>query len=273
MKRHNIILSFLTGILVLFASACSDDIPDREPSFVPNPNAAKVYFANDEPAKYEVLPVDNSVNVTISRVETAGALTVNFEVLDLSGVFTIPSSVTFAAGESEVTFEVGFDNLEVFVEYRAEIRIDEVHTNPYIEMDGTPNFMLTVLQSDWSPYANGVYFSDFFDAEWEQVLQYSEILEMYRLPSLYADGFHYMFAWDGGEEILPGGTRNASGFYTQQSGYVHPTHGMVSTNTDPDVDYTYYDAESNMFVFDRQFTVAAGSFGWFTETYTITELY
>ena len=267
-------LTWLLSLFVILFSSCNeDDIPVREESYIPGSDAVQAYFPSDSKSDLAVSPTDNSVTIKLMRTNTEKAITVSLSSFDANNVFTIPSTAEFAAGEAEAEITIPFEGLTVFTAYTAEITIDEQFTDPYknnIE-GGTSNYLLTVTQSDWTDYANGTFTSEFFGDQWEQKLQYSEILEKYRFPNVYGDGYHYEFTWDGGATFTPSGTQDNDGLYVQESGYVHASYGMVSTRTD--AAGSLYNQDSQLFNFIMNFTVSAGSFGVNTESYKITEVY
>ena len=264
-------LSILLLGVVLWS--CGEEVPERELSPVASDSSIKVYFPKSNKGVVEVEPVETNVKIVVSRVNSGAQVTVPLKVVDKAKVFTAPESVTFLAGESDAEITVGFSKLELFEVYTLELSVGIEFTNPYlINNEGTTNFVLHLQQSDWKDYAVGTYrmtSPPFAITSKEQKLQYSEILDSYRFPSLWAAGTNYLFKWDGSDEIIPSGPKNASGLHVFVTGYMHPTHGMVTSQTDPDPDYTYYDDEAKKFVFDRIFTVAAGSFGWKTESFTV----
>jgi hypothetical protein len=270
MKNISKALLMSLGAFALLFPSCSEDYPERTPSPVPSENCIQVYFPKTDGSVLEVEPTTSSVEVTISRVTSTAAATIPLTKIDKAGVFTIPESVSFAAGESSTKFTVSFANLDVFVRYQLEIKVGDEFINPYVENTlGTTNFLLFITQSDWADYASGTFKSGFFEDSWTQTLQYSKILESYRFPDLWATGYNYVFKWDGGKEITPGGTINSSGLYVQASGYVHSKYGMIMTQTDPDPAYTNYNADTKTFDFNMKWTVDAGSFGWTDELFTI----
>jgi hypothetical protein len=268
MKKYiRFIFIFIGVITTLMLNGCSEDFPEREPSYVPGENIPEVYFPADNEYDVEVEPTATGVDVSIARKNTSGAVSVNISKVDTADVFSVPDNVEFADGEELVTFTVEFSNLKAFETYALELFIDEELTNPYTTTEGTNNFKLFVVQSDWVDFAVGSYYSDFFVDTWDQVLQYSEILDRYRFPDLWVSGVDYEFNWDGESEI----SAIAEVGNKVVTGYEHPTYGMVSATTD--YDNSSYDQNDQMFTFVREWTVSAGSFGEWVETYTITEFY
>jgi hypothetical protein len=270
MKKIFLKSLMFAGVSAFLLTACTEDLPERTPSYVPAADCMEVYFPNSNKAVTEVEQTVNSVEVTLSRVKTTSAASISLKEVDKSDVFTIPATVDFAAGQKDATITISFTGLEAFIQYSLGIQLDETYTNPYVEnADGTTNFLLQLTQADWKDYANGSFNSWFFEAAWDQKLQYSETLGMYRFPDVWVVGYAYAFSWDGGASIVPGGTKASTGLYVQPSGYVHPTYGMIQTNTD--ASNSGYDSATKTFKFNIKWTVPAGSFGAGDETYTITQ--
>ena len=266
MKKYISFLSVLIGLLGLTFVSCTDDLAEREPSYEPSSNVAQVYFPTSNTAAFEVEPTVNKVSVTIAREVASNALEVNLSVVDTAGVYTVPSSVSFAAGETEATFEVSFDGLEYFQNYLLILSFDETLTNPYVEVEGTQEFLLRVMQSDWQDVATGEYYSDFFEDTWEQNLQYSEILDRYRFPNVWFNGYHFEFDWDGESATV---TPPAVQF---QTGYVDATYGMIFADVSDEAEDTYYDSANEQLVFDVAWNVpGVGSFGNYPEIFTFSE--
>lgn len=267
-------LSILLLGVVLWS--CGEEVPERELSPVASDSSIKVYFPKSNKGVVEVEPVETNVKIVVSRVNSGAQVTVPLKVVDKAKVFTAPESVTFLAGESDAEITVGFSKLELFELYTLELSVGIEFTNPYlINTEGTTNFVLQLRQTDWKDFAVGTYRMTnppFAITSKEQKLQYSEILDSYRFPSLWAAGTSYLFKWDGSDEIVLSGSTNANGLHVVVTGYVHPIHGMLTSLTDPDPKWTYYDEETNTFVFDRVFTAGTYSSGWTTESFTIQSL-
>lgn len=264
MKRYFSSFGALVILLGLSVFGCSDDLPERVASYEPSEGVVQVYFPAGNTAYYEVEPIENSVSVTIAREVSDDALTVNLAVLDTAGVFTVPSSVSFDDGQLETSFDVSFEDLTFFLDYMIVISFEEELTNPYLAIDGTQEFVLRVMQSDWKSVAAGEYYSDFFESTQEQDLQYSEILDRYRFPNVWFSGFHFEFLWDGESAKVEAVQEQFA------TGYVHATYGMIYAEVSEED--SYYDSEGKQLVFDVSWEVpGVGSFGNFPEIFTFSE--
>jgi len=277
MKKYNKIFWAFVSLVALMFTACSEDYPERTPSPVPSEDCIGVYFPNTNVSTIEVEASVSSVELTIARMDTTDAAVVSLKEIDISDVFTIPETVSFDAGQKEISITVNFDSLEYFEQYKLIIEVDESEINPYVvNDDGSTNFILNVTQSDWQPYATGTFQSGFFETELTQELMYSEILDRYKLPNVWVTGYDYDFEWDGSSKaIQPLGTLNSSGYYVIETGYEYGSYGMIYSATDPDTAYTYYykSGSTEYFNLNMKFYVSAGSFGWYDERYVLEERY
>ena len=105
MKKYIYSLVIATLAMVGF-TACSSDDNDYQKASV---SGEQVYFSNETAATVNVTKDATSFSIPVLRVNTAGALNVALTVTDESGLFTIPSSVSFADGESKATLTIGYD--------------------------------------------------------------------------------------------------------------------------------------------------------------------
>ena len=256
----NILGILLLGLITTVVSSCNDDI-NYSPG-EPSPFAeSKVFFSKDN--VYDVIlgVYDTEVTFFLERTDASSALSVALEADGYDeNIFTVPASVEFAAGETKKEVKIQVKNMEVFTDYSLKkIAIPSELVNPYKDYSA---ISLNVLKEDYVPFAKGMYTSNFFEDQWEMVLEYSEILGLYRFQDLYVEGYDFFFKWDGGETM----TMDPVNITT---GYVHPTYGMITAKTQA----TQYDAESQTMAFKYNWTVSAGSFGSYVEYFEITEKY
>lgn len=260
MKR-NILLVALSAALCLVSACQKGDVYVPGKPTVENDN---VYFSplNETSA---VLAVDqNEVTVLISRMDSTDALTVPVAAwTSHPAAFVLPEKVEFAAGEATAEYKIETtDSLSMFVNYPVRLSIPEELTNAYDSLDVFPRFALNVVKEDYKPYANGVWVDYFMyagdePAQWEQVLEYSEILDLYRFSDVWYPGYGVQFSWDGESNPV------LADSYT--TGVEDSTYGMITANT---VEATY---SENTFILTFEWTVSAGSFGVAPQIYAITE--
>ena len=247
------------GLLLM---GCKNDEIVREPSPATNPNSTNVYFS----AKNVVSPIlakdATSLDVIIDRENGTQAQTVPLTVESLyaDNVFQVPTSVSFAAGETTKTIKVPVD-LELMKKYHITVTIDMDQTNPYKTQAVYPRLDLNVLKEDYVPYSEGTFTSAFFEQSWDQSMEFSPALTAYRFKDLYEVGYNYTFSVgkDGVIKQIPS--------TVVKSGYVDAKYGMTSVQAQAG---SKFDDASSTYTFMLKFTVAAGSFGVNAETYVIT---
>lgn len=271
--KINRLLVALTFIASLAMAGCSDFVDTEMDSPVVPSNSPAVRFLADNQTSYELEPGENAkFTLTVKRNNEGSALQVPITVVtNTENGFVVPDNVSFAAGQATADILVTMSpTAPTGTPLTLELAFADEFVNPYLTEYAAYKGEASLL--NWVKFSTGIYTSGFFEASWEQDLYMAEGTNKFRFYDLFVEGVDYNFEWEVGElAIAPAGTANSSGYMVQESGYVHPTHGMVSSATDPDPAYTYYNSTTKTFSFDRQWTVAAGSFGWFTDTYEITE--
>lgn len=136
MKLNKIFL--LAGIAAAgVLASCSDD--DYEQGAVATGNQLQaVTFGNDNIFSAELDPSDpTSITITVQRdaEHAATAASVPLKVVsNTDDVFEVPATAEFAAGSTETTVTVTFDNSEIGVPYSCEIAIDDAYVNPYVSV-------------------------------------------------------------------------------------------------------------------------------------------
>lgn len=256
----NILGILLLGLIATTVCSCDDEI-NYSPG-EPSPFAeSKVFFAKDNVYDHILGISDTEVSFFLERTDANGALTVDLTAEGYDPeIFIVPASVEFAAGETKKEVKIQVNNMEMFTNYSLKkISIPADLVNPYKDYSA---ISLNVYKEDYAPYAKGVYTSTFFGDEWEQLLEYSQILDTYRFSDLYVEGYDFFFTWDGGTTMKLKTTDTATG-------YVHPSYGMVTARAVA----TLYDAATETMKFQYNWIVSAGSFGAYVESFAITEKY
>jgi len=266
---------FFALAIALFSIACEDEI-NREKSPLPNPDADNVSFATD--GKYIVGESATNFTVTLKRDVTDAELTVNIKVLKCDSIsyFNIPTTATFAVGESETTIDIEFlKDLIFFESYTIQLAIDnEEQINPYNDQDTYPVSYLNLVREDFVPYAEGTYHSDFWwEESYPKLLEYSPATQVYRIKAAWdRDGYDLTFKMSGTNVNVIGVTRGST--KEIPTGYVHATYGMVyarfagSTYDDATKTYTFRPISWMIYYPDG----TSASFGNGTERYEITTL-
>lgn len=141
------------------------------------------------------------------------------------------------------------------------------NTQAYTQSEYYPRLELNIVKEDYIPYADGK-FSDYIMSpdenpiETDQEMEYSAILNMYRLKSCWGTGTgSIIFSWEGDKVTLQS-TSIATGINDA-------TYGAITASL---AEEATYDEASKTFTFPFEFLVSAGSFGIYEESYTITSL-
>ncbi len=256
-------IAALALVIVSFLVVSCEEQAVREPSPEANPSSNKVYFP-DQSGKV-VLGIDaKSFTVPVSREIDKDALTVSLKTTGYNG-FTIPKQVSFAAGSKDATIEIAVGDVELMKNYLLTIEVEHNQTNPYDTLYNktkTSIAAINVLKEDFAPYAEGKFTSAMFGASWDMILEFSPATKTYRLSDLIEEGYDYLFT------VAENGVITQSPKTAVQTGYMHPTYGMISYQLQ---DGSAYDAATDTYTFLLKYTVAAGSFGVKTEKLQITK--
>jgi len=272
---------FMSFVASLAFAACSDDYNYSVGK--PAAGGEEVYFSEDVQDNSNVVMAltDNVIKVTVVRNNSNGSVTAPItSYASNEGVFTVPSTVTFASGEKEATIEITTSEaMKPFVTYSLSLIVGEEYTNPYKENNLFPRADLSILKEDYVVVYNGTYSSGFFGEEWENVIEYSELNDLYRIKNSKEiedydeDGeligtqlctLSFTFTWDKETNVL----ELSDDAYS--TGYEYDPYGLVTANYDPEGDFIY-DPETNTFVFGFEWTVSAGSFGVAEDSFIVAE--
>ena len=246
--------------------ACGDD--DYEYTAAEVPDNAQVYFPSTNSSSIELTTDESSFGVTVMRIKTDEALTVEITATCESSNYTIPSSVTFGEGEDTATLTICYDADAMEYDDYVEITLtiaDESLTTPY----GLSEYTFTVgIPSPWVEIATGDYtYSLFFDGVDEDLTLYQNEVDptRYKIEHWgYDVDFTFTYDEETGEVVVD----------DQEIGYEYGSYGMVYV--DERADYfgtteagtSYY--ENGTFYFCVVYYVSAGYFDYGYETFTIT---
>jgi hypothetical protein len=267
--------------LVLGFTACNKNDYEYEPGKEAATDNLALYFDDEE--NLTLALADNEVEITLNRVDTEGELTVPLIVNTAPDFVTVPETATFAAGEDKTTVKLTIgEGMEAFTKYLIKISIPEEYTQPYDEDSGSPVYSFTITKEDFATVAKGVFTSTVaWKSSWENDLEFSNFLNLYRFPDLIASGTHIYFHFDmdaeGNQEFY---FTDASGNHITKfsTGYIHPSYGEMTATVNEGYDMGYdefVDEETgqpvNEFYWVWKITVSAGSFGENYQTYDVTE--
>lgn len=273
-KKFNIIF-LAVGLLLV---GCKDEEILRDPSPAANPNSSNVYFSTTNNTN-PVLALDQqSFKVYVIREKKAAAQDVTLSIADANvAIFDVPSKVSFPAGIDSAALEIKVKDMELMKKYKLAITIDPEQSRPYAIQAVYPRLDLNVLKEDFAPFAEGTFVSEFFEDSWPLTLEYSPATKIYRLQDAWGvETYDLTFKWD--EKVKPGevniiGSLNAAKDHISiKTGVIDADYGLVTANY-PVANKNYYSSATKTFTFPVKWTVSAGSFGVYPETYTITKEY
>ena len=134
MKIKNI-LTGLGVIAMAMLTACGDDDVSESGIFGTPTDGA--YFSPTLPSKIEVDKNSSTFDITVTRTTSEGTFTADITANDPAGLFSIPTSVTFADGSNTAPLTIGYDAAQ---------------------MVGDENYTLTFqISKGLSDYGNGTY--------------------------------------------------------------------------------------------------------------------
>lgn len=97
----------IAALVTVAMGACTSDYEYDTPEAL---KGAQVYFSNTLPSKIEVNKEAGNFDVTLSRQNTEGELTVPLMfTADEGNIYTVPSTVTFADGEATANIHITFN--------------------------------------------------------------------------------------------------------------------------------------------------------------------
>ena len=161
--------------------------------------------------------------------------------------FNVPSSVSFSADEAKKTIDIPFAILGGTTE-QVTISVAEENATVY----GVKSATFTITRDFvWEYLGTGVYQCWLLGETWEQDVYRGEGTQMYKLPDCIAKGYDIIF------ELTEDGQHLLKPIAKQETGYVHPSYGMVSVEGAADD----IQRDGNVIALPMKYTVSAGSFG------------
>lgn len=254
----------LFGFVFAAVAFSSCNVEKINATYVPEDNIG-VSFMSKVAYNDEIDPSETVFNIPVVRSIADGPLTV-----DITGSITglsIPSSITFNAGEYQAFIPVTLAGMVAGTTYTGNIAIvDEKLSDKNVSI--TKCSVSLSLKLSWTKIATGDYTYSIF---WEGV---DPGLDLYR-----ADGTDYykISNWGGGVDFCFFMYPDNTGLVPDQLiGYNHSSYGQVSVRDeeikwpgDPTNDPTYYDPATKTYYFGVQYYVSAGSFGYGHETFQL----
>lgn len=182
-------LLYASAIMILSLTSCKDD----EYALVPVPEGQEVYFSESLSTTITLDMNGNSVSVPVMRIKTDEAETVQLMSEDESGLFTVPTSVSFAAGS---------DTADIVIGYNADdLTYGESYPVSLLVMGNDSEWGLSqvslnlVYPEPWTALGTATWREDFLttwfsgdNLEWEVTVEENDLTPgLYRLVNVYTD--------------------------------------------------------------------------------------
>lgn len=134
MKKINKYLLALVSVATFILGACTDSV-DYDPA---SPVEGQgVYFPNTLSGTVELKGAEGKYGFELMRVNADEAATVGLEVKfeneDAASLFTVPSTVSFAAGENKATVAIDYHDLAMDVNYKMTLSISNGNSTEYAD--------------------------------------------------------------------------------------------------------------------------------------------
>jgi len=184
--------------------------------------SALVSFPSDV-AIFDMVAEDgNKITVDLWRGNTRGAASVAIDIEDNTGGVFTPSRRTFdfAAGEGIASIDFTYPDINNFGGEVFTI-ILTVSDEKQVSPSGIKQMKITAQRKLTPKYVGtGVFYSDFFEEEWEQdIYNTIEAPNYYILPDCWSKGTNWSFTMSGGKPVWPA-TFNSGYLYGSSYGYV-----------------------------------------------------
>ncbi len=209
-------MSLLAACVTLFSCGSDDDYSAGPQMAADCPGLT---FGSDYSLSEELDPSDEtSKDITIYRVgDSSSAGTYNLTVrTNTDNVFSVPSTVSFSAGQTEATITVTFNSAEVGTTYELEIVLDEDDVDAY-NSDTYMSYSYSVVRVKWNSLGTGQWLDNFwYGVYWDdiEIQQRDDNPSVYRFESPYTDEF--IESWGD----TPGTYQQYISFTLMSTGYV-----------------------------------------------------
>lgn len=150
MKLNRYFIGTVLGLATLGFTAC--DSKD-EPEYTPGTDRGQaVYFGN----RYADFTVDDATMAVTTYIQRSEAskdtdYTVQLSTYDESGLFNVPSTASFAAGQTTTSITITFNgaDLTAFEEYPIYVTVDEAQASEY----GESSQAIYIVRPEWGEWA------------------------------------------------------------------------------------------------------------------------
>ena len=230
--------------LALSFSACTDEV-DRDPSPVQT-EGVQAYFYQDAQTSFDLIPDDAQVvQVTVGRNSTGAA---SVQLTGDNDIFTFPSTVDFQEGETSKTIDVAFD---IPVGGSASLTLSLAEGDTYIYAPSSTT--ITVARNyKYNSIGVGMIESSFYGGAGNATFQKAEGAEWYKVVAPYENGYDIILKLqEDGSTVVVDRQAAASDYGGYGTLYVEGQGTL----------------ENGVVTLTLEFTVSAGSFGPFDETF------
>lgn len=179
--KHSMMLLFSALALVL--GSCTEEFEYTGATI----EGEQVYFSNALSSTVNLDPNASEVKIPVNRIQRTGELTVNFNVTTSENcAVSVPSSVTFADGDSVAYLTVTYDPQTIQMGHFDDVTVaiaDANYTTPY----GSSSYTFSIGLSEWNTIGTGLYrdaiYVNYYGAE--QLTYNVEIQENILKPGYY----------------------------------------------------------------------------------------
>jgi len=231
----------LAGVMAMAVTSCKDTY-DYEGPGAQDPGA----FLSVDATSLKYAADDAQIlKLTLMRTNVGAAEDVKLTCDNAH--FNVPSSVSFSADEAKKTIDIPFAILGGTTE-QVTISVADESATVY----GVKSATFTITRDFvWEYLGDGIYTSSFWGGAWAQPVYRGEGTQLYKLKDCIAKGYDITF------ELTDDGQHLLKPIEKQETGYVHPSYGMVYLEgAAADIQ-----REGNLITLPMEYTVSAGSFG------------
>lgn len=177
--KHSMMLLFSALALVL--GSCTEEFEYTGATI----EGEQVYFSNALSSTVNLDPNASEVKIPVNRIQRTGELTVNFNVTTSENcAVSVPSSVTFADGDSVAYLTVTYDPQTIQMGHFDDVTVaiaDANYTTPY----GSSSYTFSIGLSEWTSIGTGLYRDAIYTSGAEQLTYDVEIQENILKPGYY----------------------------------------------------------------------------------------
>lgn len=166
----------------------------------------------------DISEADNGkISVPLYRSNTKGAVSVPVEITGGEGTYTpSSSSFSFADGESVAYIDFTF-NYETLSGKPVTISIAISNESDCAEKGESETTFTLTRKLTWEKVGTGIYYTAFFDQQWEQDLYKAKEGNFYMLKGCWYAGTDFTFFYDG----------TTVDWYASKTGYYYGSYGPV----------------------------------------------